>query len=160
MIPGCTSGGLIVSRLLGWMLVGLMGGFNATLAHADGTDAPRSTVSTTVSKVLLQSDHSWDGKTYGPYPTGQPELTILKISIPAHTALPWHTHPVPNAGYVLSGTLHVETKDGTHQTTLHAGDVIPEMVGAVHRGRTDDAPVELVVFYAGAKGTPTAVKEP
>jgi hypothetical protein len=37
---------------------------------------------------------------------------------------------------------------------------LPEMVGTVHRGWTGDAPVELIVFYAGAKGMPTAVKTP
>jgi hypothetical protein len=56
--------------------------------------------------------------------------------------------------------LKVESKDGHHQTTLHAGDVLPEMVGTVHRGVTGDTPVELIVFYAGAKDIPTAVKAP
>ncbi|WP_080439935.1 cupin domain-containing protein [Burkholderia ubonensis] len=112
-----------------------------------------------VSTILLQSDRSWDGTTYEQYPAGKPQLTILRIVIPAHTALPWHTHPMPNAAYVVSGTLHVETKDGDRQTTLHAGGVLPEMVGTVHRGWTDESPVELIVFYAGVKGMPTAITE-
>jgi quercetin dioxygenase-like cupin family protein len=111
-----------------------------------------------VSTILLQTDRSWDGTTYKSYPEGRPELTVLKIVIPAHTTLPWHTHPMPNAGYVMSGTLHVETRDGHHQKTLHAGDVLPEMVDAAHRGWTGASPVELIVFYAGVDGMQTAVK--
>jgi quercetin dioxygenase-like cupin family protein len=111
-----------------------------------------------VSTTLLQTDRSWDGTAYKSYPAGRPELTVLKIVIPAHTTLPWHTHPMPNAGYVVSGTLHVETRDGHHQKTLHAGDVLPEMVDTAHRGWTDASPAELIVFYAGAAGMPTAVK--
>ena len=111
-----------------------------------------------VSTVLLKTERSWDGTLYKSYPAGQPQLTVLKIVIPAHTTLPWHIHSMPNAAYVLSGTLHVESRDGRHQTTLHAGDVLPEMVGGAHRGYTDNSPVELIVFYAGVKGMPTAEK--
>ncbi|HVV69044.1 MAG TPA: cupin domain-containing protein [Gammaproteobacteria bacterium] len=111
----------------------------------------------TFSKVLLQSDHSWDGTKYPAYPTSQPEITVVKIHIPAHTALPWHTHPIINAAYVLSGTLYVETKDGSLHRTLKSGDVLAEMVNKVHRGYTTDQPVDLIVFYAGTPGTPTAV---
>jgi quercetin dioxygenase-like cupin family protein len=113
-----------------------------------------------VSTVLLQADHSWDGTRYRKYPGGQPQLTLLKIDIPPHTTLPWHIHPMPNAAYVVSGTLHVESMDGRHRKTLHAGDVLPEMVGIAHRGRTDDSAVELLVFYAGAKGMPLSIKAP
>jgi quercetin dioxygenase-like cupin family protein len=122
--------------------------------HAQEKPNPESQVST----VLLRTDHSWDGVKYGSYPAGQPELTVLKINIPPHTALPWHTHSMPNAAYVISGTLHVESKDGKHKITLNPGDVLPEMVGTVHRGWTEEAPVELIVFYAGVKDMPTAVK--
>jgi quercetin dioxygenase-like cupin family protein len=111
-----------------------------------------------ISTVLLKTEHSWDGALYKSYPAGQPQLSVLKIVIPAHTTLPWHIHPMPNAAYVISGNLHVESRDGRHRTVLHAGDVLPEMVGSAHRGYTDDSPVELIVFYAGVKGMPTAIK--
>ena len=67
---------------------------------------------------------------------------------------------MPNDAYVISGRLHVESKDGKHKVTLNPGDVLPEMVGTVHRGWTEEAPVELIVFYAGVKDMPTAVKAP
>jgi quercetin dioxygenase-like cupin family protein len=106
------------------------------------------------SQTLLRSGASWDGLPYVAYPGGSPELTVVKITIPAHTALPWHTHPMPNAAYVLSGELTVEKKDSGEKKTLSAGQVLPEMVGALHRGLTGESPVVLIVFYAGAKDMP------
>jgi quercetin dioxygenase-like cupin family protein len=111
-----------------------------------------------LATVLLRSDRSWDGSKYRAYPKGSPELTILKIDIPAHTALPWHTHPMPNAAYVISGTLHVQTRNGAKEITLTAGDVLPETVGIIHRGWTEESPVQLIVFYAGVKNMPTEEK--
>ncbi|WP_434559168.1 cupin domain-containing protein [Pseudomonas sp. Z5-35] len=104
--------------------------------------------------VLLQSSESWDGTPYASYPTSPPELTLLKLKIPANTQLPWHTHPIPNAAYILSGELTVESRDGRHERSLKAGDVLAEMVDISHRGRTGDGPVELIVFYAGSQGIP------
>ncbi len=129
-------------------------GLFATHAPAAETHNPESSVST----VLLETTQSWDGTPYKPYSAGQPELTVLKIVIPAHTELPWHTHPMPNAAYVMSGTVNVESQDGRSRKTLHAGDVLAEMVGTVHRGWTGNSPVELIVFYAGVHGMPTAIK--
>lgn len=103
---------------------------------------------------LLKTDHSWDGSPYAPYPVGQPEITVLKITIPANTALNWHTHPMPNVAYVLSGELRVETRDGKHMTTLKPGQVLPEVVQTEHRGTSGNKQVELIVFYAGGAGMP------
>ncbi len=103
-------------------------------------------------ETLMQTSQSWDGTPYGPYPAGPPELTVLRITIPPNTALPWHTHPMPNAAYVVSGELRVEKQDGGATKTLVAGDVLPEMVHSVHRGVTGEAGVVLIVFYAGTKG--------
>lgn len=114
---------------------------------------PLETRAATVT-ILLQQDHTWDDTPYTSYPVGQPQLSVLRIVIPANSALPWHLHRMPNAAYVVSGTLHVESKDGAHKKTLQAGDTLAEMVGTVHRGWTEDKPVELIVFYAGVKGLP------
>jgi quercetin dioxygenase-like cupin family protein len=114
-------------------------------------------VPTSVSvETLLKAGASWDGTPYERYPDGPPELTVLKITIPPRTALPWHRHPMPNAAYVVSGELLVETRDGGQTIRLVAGDVLPEMVDGVHRGVTGDAPVVLIVFYAGAQGLPVS----
>jgi quercetin dioxygenase-like cupin family protein len=106
---------------------------------------------------LLQTTGSWDGTQYGPYPTGQPQITVLRIRIPANTSLDWHLHPVISAGYVLSGTLYLEKKATGEQKEFHAGEALTEMVQSVHRGFTKSDPVELVVFYAGQVGVPITV---
>jgi quercetin dioxygenase-like cupin family protein len=106
------------------------------------------------AETLLKTGASWDGTAYPRYPEGAPELTVLKITIPPRTELPWHTHPMPNAAYVVSGELTVEKRDGGPTKRLAAGDVLPEMVGAAHRGVTGESPVVLIVFYAGTNGMP------
>ena len=103
---------------------------------------------------LLKTGETWDGTAYAPYPTGQPEITVVKITIPANTALNWHTHPMPNVAYVLSGELLIETRDGKHKTTIKPGQVLPEVVQTAHRGTSGNQQVELIVFYAGETGMP------
>lgn len=106
------------------------------------------------SQVLLKSTSSWDGTSYRRYPEGQPELTILKINVPANTALKWHQHPVPNAAYITAGQITVQAQHSFQSIQLKAGDTIAEMVDIMHRGVTGSEPVELIVFYAGTPGTP------
>ncbi|MGB9414686.1 MAG: cupin domain-containing protein [Acidobacteriaceae bacterium] len=108
-------------------------------------------------EVLLQADHSWNGVPYTHYPKGRPELTMLKLTIPAHSVLPWHTHPFPNAGYVLSGTLTVHDKVSGKTRVFHQGEAFAETVNDVHRGETGDEPVVLLVTYSGTPGTPTSI---
>jgi quercetin dioxygenase-like cupin family protein len=110
-------------------------------------------------KTLLQTEHAWNGNTYRAYPTGQPQMTVVEITIPAKTTMDWHRHPMPNAAYVLSGTIRVETKDG-HSAQFDQGQIIPETVATTHRGVTLDKPVKLLVFYAGADGLPLSQVEP
>jgi quercetin dioxygenase-like cupin family protein len=108
-------------------------------------------------EVLLQANHSWNGVPYTHYPKGRPELTMLKLTIPAHSVLPWHTHPFPNAGYVLSGTLTVHDKVSGKTRVFHQGEAFAETVNDVHRGETGDEPVVLLVTYSGTPGTPTSI---
>ncbi|WP_339529383.1 cupin domain-containing protein [Pseudomonas mucidolens] len=105
-------------------------------------------------EVLLERSESWDGAPYEAYPAGPPRLTLIRLKIPAHTQLPWHTHPMPNAAYIVSGELTVETRDSRMTRTLRQGQTLAEMVGTEHRGITAETPVELLVFYAGSTGMP------
>jgi quercetin dioxygenase-like cupin family protein len=107
---------------------------------------------------LLQSTSSWDGTPYKAYPVGQPKITVLKITIPPRTTMKWHSHPFPNAGYVLSGDLTVEKRDGTTKHFV-AGEVIAETVNSVHRGVTGDAGTVLIVFYPGNSELPLSVSD-
>jgi len=114
---------------------------------------------TTTVDVLAKGTTSWNGATLTSYLTGQPEVTILKISIPPHLQLPLHQHPVINAGLLLKGELTVFTKAGK---TLHlkAGDPIIEVVDTWHYGINEgNEPAEIIVFYAGVQGKPITTKE-
>lgn len=105
-------------------------------------------------ETLVRSSTAWNGAPYEGYPDGRPELTLLRINVPAYTTLPWHSHPAPNASYLLSGELLVETSDGSGQVRLKAGEGLAEIVDGVHRSRTGSQPAELLMFYAGSAGTP------
>ena len=108
---------------------------------------------------ILQTTESWDGVNYQSYPIGQPQLTVLKITIPPNTALHWHHHPVISVGYVLSGNLMIEKRDTGERIIVHAGQTLAETVETTHRGFTMNEPVELVVFYAGQVGLPITINE-
>lgn len=106
---------------------------------------------------LAQSTESWDGESLPNYPEGQPEITILHITIPAGTRLPKHYHPVINAGVLLEGQLTVIGEDG-QRLELEAGDPIIEMVNTPHYGINEgDSPAVIIVFYAGTKSSPITV---
>lgn len=104
-------------------------------------------------ETLTQSTSAWDATPYRRYPDGQPLISVLRITVAPHTALEWHSHPMPNAAYVLSGELTLERKDGIRKRFV-AGQALTEMVDRLHRGVTGETPVVLVVFYAGTLGLP------
>jgi quercetin dioxygenase-like cupin family protein len=108
-------------------------------------------------ELLLQASASWNGKAYTHYPRGQPQLTTIKLTIAPHTALPWHTHPFPNAVYVLSGTLTLHDQASGKTQTVHQGQAFAESVDDVHRGESGDEPTVLLITYAGTPGVPTSI---
>jgi quercetin dioxygenase-like cupin family protein len=129
----------------------LMLALSVTSSFAEAPVSERTAVKV---QTLLQTSSSWDGVGYAGYPDGKPQLSVLRITIPPQTALAWHTHPMPNAAYVLSGEIRVEKKDGGEVKRVREGEVLAEMVNAEHRGITGDKPAVLIVFYAGAEGLP------
>jgi quercetin dioxygenase-like cupin family protein len=121
---------------------------------------PEANEKSIIVKKLVKTTQSWNGEFLPAYPTGQPEITILRISIPAGTRLDTHRHPVINASVLISGQLTVVT---THGKTLHlkAGDPIVEVVNTSHHGiNQGKIPAEIVVFYAGVIDSPITVIEP
>jgi len=111
------------------------------------------------SETLLSTSTAWNGDTYTAYPSGAPQLSVLRITVAPHGQLPWHLHPVPNAAYIVSGQITVEQQNRPSKL-FTAGQVIPETVNVVHRGTAGDEPAVLVVFYAGAQGIPLATRMP
>ena len=108
-------------------------------------------------EILLEAAKSWNGTPYTHYPTGQPELTTIKVTLAPHTVLPWHTHPFPNSVYVLSGTLTLRDKDDGKTLVVHQGQAVAESVNVVHRGESGDEPTVLLITYAGTPGVPTSI---
>lgn len=102
-------------------------------------------------KVLLQGDSSWDGapSTYDSKPL---DTLSIYLKIAPGEALPFHCHPVPSFGYIISGELEVEKKDGSKKI-FKKGDALVEVINTWHRGnnKSNIKPVEIVVFYIGAK---------
>ncbi|HEJ0327443.1 cupin domain-containing protein [Serratia marcescens] len=116
-----------------------------------------STTAEVKSETLLAANASWDGAAYPHYPAGAPMISVLKISVPPHTALAWHRHPIPAVGYLLSGMLTIEKRDDGARKTFNRGDVIAEVVNSVHRGISGAETVELLVFYAGGVDIPLSI---
>ena len=116
-------------------------------------------VNTVGVDVLAKTSSSWSGKALPGYAQGTPEITILRITIPAGVQLEMHEHPVINAGVLLQGELTVVTEDNK---TLHlkSGDSIVEVVNTWHYGKNEgNEPAEIIVFYAGEVGTPVTIKK-
>lgn len=111
-------------------------------------------------RELVKTTQSWDGTHLPDYPKGQPEITILKISIPAGTRLETHSHPVINAGVLTKGELTVYTENGD-VLKLCAGDPIVEVVNTLHYGVNEgDETAEILVFYSGIHNMPVTVTHP
>ncbi len=131
--------------------------------HNDGQSSEASEATEDNSQVysvqIVRSDRSWNGKPYERYPDGRPVLTVMRFSIPPHSSLPWHTHPMPNTAYVISGQFTVEEQATGRKRIVRAGEAFAESVEDIHRGYTDDEPVEIVCTYAGAEGLPLSERK-
>ncbi len=110
-------------------------------------------------EVLSKTTSSWNGTGLPKYTSGQPEITILRITVPPGVQLPLHKHPVINAGVLLKGQLTVVSED-REILHLEAGDAIVELVDKWHYGKNEGAsPAEIIVFYAGINGEPITIKK-
>lgn len=137
----------------------LAAGSGLLMASVTALFATTKTKGRSETKILQQRTSSWNGVAYTAYPKGQPQLTTVRISIPAHSALPWHTHVIPNAAYILSGQLTVEDRVSGRRATYKAGEAFAESIGNVHRGFTGAAPAVIIVTYAGTPGAPLSIPE-
>jgi quercetin dioxygenase-like cupin family protein len=107
----------------------------------------------TVEK-LVESTQSWNGDTLPAYPTGQPKITIIKVTIPPNAKLELHEHLVINAGVLITGELTV-VGELENRLNLTAGDPIIELVNTFHYGINEGKEnAEIIVVYAGDEATP------
>ena len=108
------------------------------------------------SETLLHSGSAWNGVSYEAYSKGAVELSVLRITIPPHSKPKWHTHPMPNVAYILTGEITVEQQGVNKKRQFVAGEVVPETVNTLRRGIIGELAVVLIAFYAGVKGLPLA----
>jgi len=120
----------------------------------------KASESSLVVKELVKTTRSWDGMPLPAYPQSDPQITILRITIPAGTRLETHSHPVINAGVLISGQLTVVTTEGK-TLNLKAGDPIVEVVNTLHYGMNQGKDsAEIIVFYVGSVDSPITVVKP
>lgn len=118
------------------------------------------TVATAHADHLLAATQSWNGKPYTHYATTQPMLSMIRLTLAPNSALPWHVHPFPNAGYVLKGSLTIEDKATGKKQTFHEGQAFAESVEDAHRGVSGSEETVILLTYAGTRGEPTSVPLP
>ena len=147
----------VVFLFVGLLLFMIFGcGISRVKNQSQKTAAVESIHQTEVQQ-LAKSTSSWDGAPLPGYPEGNPEITILRITIPAGATLARHKHPVINAGVLLKGELTVQTENGK-KLHLKAGESIVEVVDTWHYGKNEGVePAEIIVFYAGIEGAPITV---
>ena len=108
--------------------------------------------------TLLKTDKDSAGRKIE-YPKGAAELTAVIVTIPVGAKTGWHEHPFPCMAYVLEGELQVEQATGV-KSTIKQGEAFAEVVNLLHSGvNVGNKPVKLVMFVAGEKGQPFAVKK-
>ena len=107
------------------------------------------------AEELLKTQSSWDGGEVS-YPSGTPEITSVILTIEEGKTTPFHCHPIPTLGYILNGTVEVETQDGK-KVILEKGQSAVEVMRTVHRGKALKDTVKILVFYAGSTDIPNTV---
>ena len=106
---------------------------------------------------LANSIKQWNGITLPKYPSGQPQIKILRIKIPSGVTLPRHYHPVINAAVILEGTLELYLANGTRKK-YRKGEALIEVINTIHFGKAvGTEPVDLIVFYAGEQNKQTTI---
>lgn len=100
-------------------------------------------------------EKSWNGGAFS-YPEGEPQITAIHSVLDGTQTVAFHCHPVPVFAYILKGILEVETAAGDSRQ-FAAGESLVEVMSTSHRGTVIEAPVEMIIFYAGAKDVPNRV---
>jgi len=108
-------------------------------------------VSAANSEKVIQTTTHWNGQPINSIHIDHPQVTILRITIPAGEKLAMHKHPILNVGYLTKGELTVRSEKG-EVLVLKPGDPIVELVNEWHYGEsTGTGDAEIVVTYVGEK---------
>ena len=109
------------------------------------------------SETVIQTDSHWNKQAIKPIHIEHPQITMLRITIPAGEKLSMHKHPILNIGYLTQGELSVRSENGD-VLVLKPGDPIVELVDIWHYGEsTGSEDAEIVVTYVGDKEDPLSI---
>ena len=101
------------------------------------------------SETVIQTTTHWNQQAIKPIHIENPQVTMLRITIPAGEKLSMHKHPILNVGYLTKGELTVRSENGD-VLVLKPGDPIVELVDVWHYGEsTGSEDAEIVVTYVG-----------
>jgi len=96
----------------------------------------------------------------GDAPAAERDVVLAKAEIAPSGATGRHTHPGPEAGYVLEGSTVLEI-DGQAPRTLKPGDSYFIPAGTVHNAKAmGDKPGVVLATYVVEKGKPLATPAP
>jgi quercetin dioxygenase-like cupin family protein len=112
----------------------------------------RSQYSGLIIKELLRTDTTSIGQeiTYPEF--ADPEVTMLKITIPPGKSTGWHKHNFPVFAYDVKGTLTVELEDH-REIHFKEESTFAEMRETYHNGTNmEDSDLVLIAIYMGGKG--------
>ena len=97
---------------------------------------------------LIETDASWE-KTKIIYPNGDSKIIALLVEMQPQAKMQMHYHEVPSFGYILEGTIRVQSESGDVKT-FSKGDVVIEMVKKRHSGLNPGETItKFIVFYMG-----------
>lgn len=108
---------------------------------------------------VLKTDTTSIGQKIEYLSTNNPEVTMLKVTIPPGKETGWHKHAFPVFAYVIDGTLSVEFKVGKKRE-FTKGASFAEVINTFHNGRNEGKEdLVLLAIYLGEKDKPLSVKE-
>ncbi|WP_299008427.1 cupin domain-containing protein [uncultured Shewanella sp.] len=110
--------------------------------------------------LLIKTDKSWDGALLPDYSTKEPQITVIRLTIPPKSQLPIHQHPSITVAYLLKGEFTAILEDNSKKIELKAGKVEVEVVNTWHYGiNYSDDPAELLIVYIGSKNVPLTINK-
>ena|SRR5690606_4582211 len=120
--------------------------------------SPQRTSAGVAYNEVVRASNAWDGSPLPAYPQGRPELTVERLTIPPRerAALPYPV--VPAVGVALDGALAVYREDSSFRV-LGEGQAFALVESGQYVENRGRAPVNVLVFYAGAEGMTLARSE-
>jgi len=107
---------------------------------------------------LIETDTSWE-KTKIIYPNGDTKITALLVEMQPQAKMQMHHHEVPSFGYILEGTIRVQSESNDIKT-FSKGDVVIEMINKKHSGfNPGDTVTKFIVFYMGTENLKNTIIE-